>query len=442
MPLSPPRRTVKFRLRMLTLFVACIVMPLAAATAFAVYVIHDQQETANTQRVTQTARTTQLVLADTHADSRDAAQAVSGDRRLQAAIASGSAATARDRANELVRAGLAQRIRVSFDGTVIDAGARDALTPARVNVNGARDARIEVSDARSRTLTDRMASIGARATITAGRPGAAAAAPHPLPGGRTAVAFAAPGFDGPVTVTVSQRLSETPAPYGLIALASLVFLAAAALFAFRVSRALREEVAGIQRAAGGHQSGDLSDLASELLSASHAAATDALTGLPNKRSFEAELDEELRRSARYGTPTALVMLDVDHFKSVNDTWGHPQGDHVLRELAATIRGCLRDTDMPARLGGEELAVLARNTTEQGAAELAERIRARIERTPLGILGSDRTHTVTISAGVACAHGGTADELVDRTDRALYTAKRTGRNRVIADQPELALLAGA
>ncbi len=165
------------------------------------------------------------------------------------------------------------------------------------------------------------------------------------------------------------------------------------------------------------------------------AATDGLTGLPNRRSFVDRLDEMLQRSARFDTPVSLLMLDVDHFKRVNDTYGHPVGDQVLRKLSELLRNSVRDAvDMASRFGGEEFAVLLENTSHDGAANLAERLReALAAETFVHVEGSNTIpFQVTMSIGVATANGGCEPAaLVERADQALYQAKESGRDRVVS-----------
>ena len=167
------------------------------------------------------------------------------------------------------------------------------------------------------------------------------------------------------------------------------------------------------------------------------ANTDGLTGLANRRFFLEVLDREIERADRYGRPLALIMLDLDHFKRVNDNYGHAAGDAVLKAAAAALNRVSRDTDLPARLGGEELALLLPETHVEGASQVAERLRTLIaaER-HLSPHGTD--FSVTSSFGVAShlAGDGEADELMQRADEALYKAKATGRDRVVTvDSPQ-------
>ncbi len=162
------------------------------------------------------------------------------------------------------------------------------------------------------------------------------------------------------------------------------------------------------------------------------ARTDALTGLANRRSFDEQLGIEIARGDRYRRSCALLALDVDHFKRVNDTDGHQAGDAVLKSLAALLRGRARaGTDVAARVGGEEFAMLLPETGREGALGMAKRIREDLERSAIRI-AEGTTIGVTVSIGVCCypEHAGSADALMRNADQALYAAKRLGRNRTV------------
>ena len=156
--------------------------------------------------------------------------------------------------------------------------------------------------------------------------------------------------------------------------------------------------------------------------------TDGLTGLWNYRYFTMTVSKEIERAARFGRPLALLILDLDHFKDVNDTFGHQRGDAVLVELAGRIRAVVRDVDTVARYGGEEIVVILPETDEAGAALLAERICDALRHKPFGGPGVPPVH-LTLSAGGAVfpQHGLAASILLARADEALYAAKRAGRN---------------
>lgn len=156
--------------------------------------------------------------------------------------------------------------------------------------------------------------------------------------------------------------------------------------------------------------------------------TDDLTGLANRRKLMARLEEEISLSNRHGLPLSLIMLDIDHFKSINDTWGHLQGDQVLRELANLCQGILREEDLMARLGGEEFAVLLPLTPESHCRPLAERLRERISAHDFGV----GRGLITVSIGITEHRvGDSRENLMQRVDERLYAAKHGGRNRVKA-----------
>jgi diguanylate cyclase (GGDEF)-like protein len=162
----------------------------------------------------------------------------------------------------------------------------------------------------------------------------------------------------------------------------------------------------------------------------HLARHDPLTGLENRQSFHVRLEEELERARRFDRPCGLIMLDVDHFKAVNDTHGHPAGDEALRRIAGVLNRCVRRIDHVGRYGGEEFIVLLPETGPEGAEALAERIRAAIRAHPTP-LGTELEQRLTASLGVASfpADADSAADLVRAADVALYAAKEAGRDRV-------------
>jgi diguanylate cyclase (GGDEF)-like protein len=160
------------------------------------------------------------------------------------------------------------------------------------------------------------------------------------------------------------------------------------------------------------------------------ARTDALTGLVNRREFDRLAGLELARARRAGSPTAFIMADLDFFKRINDTFGHPAGDEVLRRCASTLRESVRETDVVARLGGEEVMIVLPNTTESAAIQLAERLRATLAALPVRWEGASISFTA--SFGVAALGAGceaTIEQVYRATDDALYAAKELGRDRV-------------
>jgi diguanylate cyclase (GGDEF)-like protein len=172
------------------------------------------------------------------------------------------------------------------------------------------------------------------------------------------------------------------------------------------------------------------------------AVTDELTGLANHRRFQELLATEMEQVRRYRYPVGLIMLDVDNFKKVNDTYGHPQGDIVLAEVARVVRETSRDADAPARYGGEEMAVILKHTDLEGAHAIAERVRAAVEALEIPLIDKRGTLRVTASFGVAASYEGSKDALIAAADSALYTAKREGKNRTVCADVSAADVIGA
>jgi diguanylate cyclase (GGDEF)-like protein len=162
------------------------------------------------------------------------------------------------------------------------------------------------------------------------------------------------------------------------------------------------------------------------------STTDALTELPNRRHLTSTLEREWKRSVRYGTPLSVVMADVDHFKAINDRFGHPAGDAVLKAIAERLTCGLRVTDTAGRYGGEEFMLILASPAD-GALRAAERWRAAVETHEIALENEVRLH-VTVSMGIASRSAAVTspDELVAAADSALYAAKHAGRNRVELD----------
>ncbi|MEW5422694.1 GGDEF domain-containing protein [Amorphus sp. 3PC139-8] len=161
------------------------------------------------------------------------------------------------------------------------------------------------------------------------------------------------------------------------------------------------------------------------------AGTDELCGLANRRAFYSALQRQIERSRRFNEPYCVIILDIDRFKSINDTHGHPTGDEVIRRLAEVLRRTCRETDVPARIGGEEFAVLLTNTSAGDGVNLAERIRSAVASEKIET--RDETLSFTVSLGISSNHGMgmSLETVMTAADNALYISKNSGRNRVSA-----------
>jgi diguanylate cyclase (GGDEF)-like protein len=175
--------------------------------------------------------------------------------------------------------------------------------------------------------------------------------------------------------------------------------------------------------------GNVSDLIRETEALERLASIDGMTGLNNRRNFMELAESEWARFKRYGRPLALLMIDVDHFKSVNDTYGHDIGDEVIRAVADTLQKQKRVPDIAGRLGGEEFALLLPEATLDSAVAAAERLRGLVEAQVIAVDGQHIPVTISVGASAVQAETLGIEELIKQADVALYEAKRSGRNRV-------------
>lgn len=179
---------------------------------------------------------------------------------------------------------------------------------------------------------------------------------------------------------------------------------------------------------------EISQLKDELVTARQEAMTDALTGLANRKMFDFKLREATQEAMETGDPVCLLILDLDHFKRVNDTYGHHIGDQVIKLMAVILKETLKGQDTAARYGGEEFAVVLPKTQITNAVKLAENIRQRLAKKEMvNRKTGESLGSITVSIGVAVFYNREQpSDLIERADRALYTAKNGGRNRVVSE----------
>jgi diguanylate cyclase (GGDEF)-like protein len=232
---------------------------------------------------------------------------------------------------------------------------------------------------------------------------------------------------GCVSLALALMVQRRAAPLWRLVGEEQVSNLADAWFGLAISVLMAVGMLGIQRLFG--------DLKTQQAKLDVLARTDALTGLPNRRETMERLQGELQRSRRSGRPVAVLMFDIDHFKQVNDTWGHAAGDLILRAVAETAQASLRRIDSCGRIGGEEFLVLLPETDHVEAQGTAERLRVAIA--DCRVQSADRNLHVTVSIGVAIHLSDTeqsVEDLLQRADKALYAAKAGGRDRVAIDSP--------
>ncbi len=163
--------------------------------------------------------------------------------------------------------------------------------------------------------------------------------------------------------------------------------------------------------------------------------TDHLTGLNNRHALDADLAREIARADRYGNPLSVIMLDVDDFKNVNDTYGHVAGDKVLQKLAQILKSSIREIDSVYRYGGDEFVIILPHTSGTEGIALAERLKARIEKYVFTIPQEGKRFRITLSLGISeMSSGDTPKTLIMRADKALYEAKRSGKNQFVLLAP--------
>lgn len=162
--------------------------------------------------------------------------------------------------------------------------------------------------------------------------------------------------------------------------------------------------------------------------------TDGLTGLLNRKTWEVDAEQEYKRFKRHEHPCSLIMFDIDHFKNINDSYGHPAGDEVIRQTAAAVKSCIRDIDIAGRYGGEEFTIVLGDTDVEGALVVAERIRTKIQELTVHYEAFAIQFTVSLGIALLTSDMSTRTVWIDSADKALYQAKNNGRNNSVIFKP--------
>lgn len=424
-----------FRNRLALFFVVIVVVPMVAV-AFMLFRLIGQSENGRfNAALAAQHEVAQRLFAEQRALARAAIADVAADRIVRSAIAGGDRRRAGKRARQLVRHRAIERIVLVRERRArVQAGDETAVAPAIRRIEsstGRRLGRLEVSVIDARSYARRVRQItGLHTVVHDGRTplaGTLRIGARELPAdgdelsitGRTyrVVSFHDPrGFAGQrlrvttlaLTDESADRIREGRLTAGGIMLGFFLLAIACAVLVSRENVQLHEAV---------------------VLD----SVTDELTGLSNPRAFRTALTGEIERSRRYGQIVGLVLLDIDDFKTVNDTHGHQQGDLVLREVARVLRETSREVDHPARPKiGDELAVIVPGTDLEGTFDLAERLRERIGALRIARLDGGGEIAVTTSCGVAAVPPVAADAeaLEASADRALYEAKHTGKDKTV------------
>jgi diguanylate cyclase (GGDEF)-like protein len=328
-----------------------------------------------------------------------------------------------DARSQATRLGLIVSVGREISGSLSLRYVADAVTKAALTIGGFETARMWLIDDGRRELTivhdsgDNAAPMSERETVQLGEGLVGRAGQF----GRTLSTQSAGGLATEYSVEMWVASMALPMIVGarIVGVLELNSSAPIQLDANKldVVHSLTGQAASAVEAARFHERAD------EL---SH---TDVLTRLPNRRRLEVDLEAEVARSTRYNRPLAFIMLDVDHFKDVNDTHGHQAGDEILSEFQSAFKASLRETDTAYRYGGEEFCVILRETDGDAAAVVAERLRSVIAQRFAGVGGSPM---VTASLGIAAIPADAIDaaSLVAAADRAMYQAKASGRNCVM------------
>ena len=428
---------MNFRNRLALFFVLVVVVPMLAVAFMLFRLIGQSEQGKSDAAIAAQHDVAQRLFAEQRARANRAIRdVVAGDRVLRSSLADGDVQRAAKRARQLVKFHGIDRILLVRDGAkILQAGDKTAVAPAVRRVEsstGRRLGRLEVGVIDARSYARRVRHItGLHTVVRNGRTSLAntvpLAATRELPadgdeiavGGRTyrVVSFNDPSAFSGQRLRVStlgtiegtgERIRNGRLTAGLILLGFFLIAIACAVLVSKENVQLHETVV-------------------------LESVTDELTGLSNQRAFGSALANEIARSKRYGEAVGLVLIDIDDFKVINDTYGHQQGDVALREVARVLRETSREVDYPTRPKiGDELAVVVPGTDLEGTFSFAERVRERIDALRIARLDGRGEIAITASCGVAAVPPVTADRvaLEAAADGALYEAKRAGKNRTM------------
>ncbi len=472
---------MSFRNRLGLFFVLIVIVPMVAVAVLLFGLLGKSKQSMGEADVGARHRVATALFTQHQQEAQQLlARIARNDEVLRAALLDGDLARAQRRASQILATrGVERIVFVRGREIVLKAGDKTAIAPARLEIKSSDaslgmlylsvvDATTYAREVQRLTRLRVVVRNGAR-QLASTLPGAESVTPpgedgEPQEvGGKQYRVSSSPGDGLPgqrirvLTFGIPEATSEQG---GRATIAGILvgFLLLALACAALVSRSLQQQLAGFldaaRKLAGGDFSAQVTTVGKdefaglgeefnkmsrelkrrieELREAVHESLTDDLTGLPNRRAFDVRFGNRVRDLQRLGGTLGLVLLDLDNFKAINDTYGHPQGDVVLREVAGVLRDSSREIDHPARYGGEEFALLLPGTNLEGAFELAERVRRGIEALQIRLLDGSGTLRLTASCGVGSMPETRADPdpLVTAVDAALYEAKRTGKNKAV------------
>jgi diguanylate cyclase (GGDEF)-like protein len=472
---------VSFRNRLGLFFVLIVIVPMVAVAVLLFSLLAKSERSMGDADIGARQQVAARIFDGHQADAEKLLRTISRDHVLQAAVLARDDARATKRARQLLASrGITRIVLAKPRDVVFTAGDKSAIAPASLELKTSAkqslgvlylsvvDATDYANEVRRTTHLQTIVRNGSRqlaSTLPATADLKLSNGTHIRIAGHSyrvdvPVQTGFPGQHVSVFTLGNPEVQSHGATGGRVTIAAILlgFLLLALVCAALVSRSLQQQLGGFldaaRRLAGGDFSAQVTTVGQdefaglgeefnkmarelkrrieELREAVHESLTDDLTGLPNRRAFDVRSANRVRDLKRLGGTLGLALIDLDNFKSINDTYGHPQGDAVLREVARVLRDTSREIDVPARYGGEEFALLLPGTDLEGALELAERVRKGIEALRIPLVNGPGTLQVTASCGVGSMPRTRTDwqPFVEAVDAALYEAKRTGKNKTV------------